>query len=456
MFIKQEVGGGVEDVQLYTFAMPGLAVDPGPHSHGGGEPQVKGGHGGERGKKPRRKRTFFTDHQLEVLEELFQKTQYPGYPAMEEVALRINLSRFTVKIWFKNRRAKNRNQNKSPSPSKPSQQKSLAIHYEDCYQPIAIKYEHVSPSTARTSNNSAPITIINTTSSNSDTSQSQPHKMSSKMPSQLLARILESSTATGVESGNNYVDVSNSVKIEINVENDVPYSKNDLLNAHYINQDIKSRISSQIANYANINPTDIKPFEEPKHQVPEDLQSLIISCNPKLDIKFTHSQRRNTQIVVSGYLLNKKRGPYTPAHNGLRTINWKCRASGCPYSLLTVEGTLKETDLHNHENQPGLFVKTEARAQLIKQIVEGAVTSEVLQETQPDILGMLGSVDALRQAANRMKRKLRQKDEVLKPVIVDPSNEPHQLRLCFNCASGNIAICEDSDCIARKDENPLE
>jgi len=362
MYIKQEEED--PDDPLYTFAMPGLAApEQGPD--GVSQPQVEGGHGaGGKNKKPRRKRTVFTNQQLEVLEELFQKTEYPEYPLMEEVGLKINLSRSTVVFWFKNRRAKSRSQI-SPSPSKTSQPKSYPnsntigpVKYEDSNQPTAIKSEVISPYKARTSNHFASTTCS-------------------------------------------------------------------------------------------------KPIDEPKHQVPEDLQTLIISSNPQHNIKFTFSQRRNTQMIVSGYLMNKRRS-YTAASSGQRSISWKCRIAGCPYYALTVEGTFKDNELHNHEKEPGLFAKTEARAQLIKQIAEGAVASEVLQETQPDILGMLGSVDALRQAANRIKRKLKQKDELVEPVFVDPSNDPVQLSLCSNCASGNIAVCEDSECIARNDENPLE
>ena len=68
-------------------------------------------------KSSKRDRTTFTHKQLEILEDLYKKTNYPDIFAREEVALKCNLAESKVIIWFKNRRAKERNSVKRKSDS---------------------------------------------------------------------------------------------------------------------------------------------------------------------------------------------------------------------------------------------------------------------------------------------------------------------------------------------------
>ncbi|XP_054461510.1 dharma [Anoplopoma fimbria] len=69
-----------------------------------------------------RMRTVFTDGQTKRLELLFELTDYPAMEARAEVARSSGLSEETVRVWFKNRRARRKRQRggskvKSPSPS---------------------------------------------------------------------------------------------------------------------------------------------------------------------------------------------------------------------------------------------------------------------------------------------------------------------------------------------------
>lgn len=61
--------------------------------------------------RPMRNRTNFNAEQLNELETFFQNTSYVTHTARREIAERLNLNERTVKIWFQNRRMKEKREN---------------------------------------------------------------------------------------------------------------------------------------------------------------------------------------------------------------------------------------------------------------------------------------------------------------------------------------------------------
>ncbi|WKY00017.1 hypothetical protein Q1695_014696 [Nippostrongylus brasiliensis] len=67
----------------------------------GGEVKING-----KGKKVRKPRTIYSSQQLQTLQKRFTKTQYLALPDRASLAAELGLTQTQVKIWFQNRRSK--------------------------------------------------------------------------------------------------------------------------------------------------------------------------------------------------------------------------------------------------------------------------------------------------------------------------------------------------------------
>ncbi len=68
-------------------------------------------------RKQRRARTTFSNGQLEMLEQYFQRSQYPDVYTREEIGHKTGMSETRIQVWFSNRRARFRKQLQGGSSS---------------------------------------------------------------------------------------------------------------------------------------------------------------------------------------------------------------------------------------------------------------------------------------------------------------------------------------------------
>ena len=76
-------------------------------------------------------RASFTHEQVLQLQKVFQKKKYLGNQERTELAQKLNMTEQQIKIWFQNRRYKEKKQLKSEERVKPSCTMWKGITYED-------------------------------------------------------------------------------------------------------------------------------------------------------------------------------------------------------------------------------------------------------------------------------------------------------------------------------------
>ncbi|CAF1448096.1 unnamed protein product [Rotaria sp. Silwood1] len=61
----------------------------------------------------RRQRTIFSKDQVDILDLVFEKNQYPDIQLREQLSQRLDVPEARIQVWFKNRRSRARTTNKT-------------------------------------------------------------------------------------------------------------------------------------------------------------------------------------------------------------------------------------------------------------------------------------------------------------------------------------------------------
>ena len=76
-------------------------------------------------------------------------------------------------------------------------------------------------------------------------------------------------------------------------------------------------------------------------------------------MRFTYSQRLNTQLMVDGHMLRKKKGPEWRGGEG--RVGGRCGEGGCSYTLTTLGGRIVQEGAHSHPPHPERYARAHAR-----------------------------------------------------------------------------------------------
>ncbi|XP_014901362.1 POU domain, class 2, transcription factor 2 isoform X2 [Poecilia latipinna] len=162
----------------------------------------------------RKKRTSIETNVRVVLERNFSTNQKPTSEEILLMAEQLNMEKEVIRVWFCNRRQKEKriNPSSSSTPPLPSQTSPVVTHKAHCYSPHMISSQSLSQVTTSLSTTGAssspsascPMTPVSSAAMSSSATPPPPHSTASPAPSSLgTAGLATGNTMMGVSTGMN-------------------------------------------------------------------------------------------------------------------------------------------------------------------------------------------------------------------------------------------------------------